>query len=139
MVMKRGAEDLENTCKKFCLVMIFKHLGIFLGFVAQFLFIFEKSQYPHASYLVIPCNQCDNSGSYCMTELAGSLLLHIYARQQKDHAFDETQWKGKDFIPSLRMVSDLKHIDCVLPGFSIKYFGPRLTKGQFMKLCENQR
>lgn len=34
MVMKMGAEDLENTCKKVCLVMIFKHLGIFLGFVA---------------------------------------------------------------------------------------------------------
>lgn len=60
---------------------------------------------PHISALnlAIPYSQCDNSGSYYMTELAGSLLLHIYARQQKDHAFGETEWKGKDFIPSLRM------------------------------------
>lgn len=57
-----------------------------------------------------------------MTELAGSLLLHIYARQQKDHAFDETEWKGEDFILSLRMVSNLKHMNCLLPGFLIKYF-----------------
>lgn len=33
MVMRKGAVDLESNCKKICLVMILRHLGIFLGFV----------------------------------------------------------------------------------------------------------
>lgn len=33
MVMRKGAVDLESNCNKICLVMILRHLGIFLGFV----------------------------------------------------------------------------------------------------------